>query len=444
MDGNIINILIPIETASRELTYKTFLSHHLALNGYNCYLGSKNNIFYLLKKFDNYIYLDKGYHKNVSERIYKLIKRSNGIIISLDEEGAVDYNNNSTILGRYAPELFRNVDFTFFWGIKQYETVKSHMQKKSKFLITGHPRFELLKPEYLNIYKQEVDTIKQKYNNFILINTNMSFGNNTKGDDFVRSNYIDRFKNVDQIINFDKKKLNSYKSLILNLAQKEKKIIVRPHPEEDESFYKEAFKDYENIYVIYEGSVIPWLLSSDIMIHPDCTTALEYLFIGKRPISYLPKNYPEDLATKLPIHSSICFTNEDKLIKYINNNSELNDQSEKNKYLLLEEYFSYSKPTTGLIVNQINKLFDSYNHSLQNELSFYLKISLIIKSLKNKVSINLPSKKLYKNKLKGLSYNAIKNIRRNLCESNYEFDKVKLKKLNNNVFRISYRNTKLS
>ena len=141
MDGNIINILIPIETASRELTYKTFLSHHLALNGYNCYLGSKRNISYLMKKFDNYIYLDKGYHKNVSERIYKLIKRSNGIIISLDEEGAVDYNNNSTLLGRYAPELFRNVDFTFFWGIKQYETVKSHMKKNSKFLITVHPRF---------------------------------------------------------------------------------------------------------------------------------------------------------------------------------------------------------------------------------------------------------------------------------------------------------------
>ena len=105
------------------MIYKTYLSHYLAINGHRCYLGSKSDISYLIRKLKNYIYLDKGYHKGVSEKIYNTIKDNNGTIVNLDEEGAVDFNDNSTLFGRYSPELFNHVDYVFFWGIYQYEII---------------------------------------------------------------------------------------------------------------------------------------------------------------------------------------------------------------------------------------------------------------------------------------------------------------------------------
>jgi len=96
----------------------------------------------LIKNLKGYIYLDKGYHKSVSEKIYVEVKKNNGIIVSLDEEGGVDYSDGSTLLGRYSKTLFENVDLTFLWGYKQYELVKNNMNKDSKVVVTGHPRFD--------------------------------------------------------------------------------------------------------------------------------------------------------------------------------------------------------------------------------------------------------------------------------------------------------------
>ena len=75
-----MNILLPVETASRELIYKTYLCNELATQGFDCYLGKKTDIYYIIKKLKNYIYIDKGYHKGISETIYDKIKKQNGII----------------------------------------------------------------------------------------------------------------------------------------------------------------------------------------------------------------------------------------------------------------------------------------------------------------------------------------------------------------------------
>ena len=69
------DILIPIETVSRELVYKVYLCHHLAINGFRCFLGKKFYINYLINNLSDYIYIDKGYHKGVSEIIYDNVKK---------------------------------------------------------------------------------------------------------------------------------------------------------------------------------------------------------------------------------------------------------------------------------------------------------------------------------------------------------------------------------
>lgn len=397
-------------------------------------MGNKSSIYHLIRSFRGYIYIDKGYHKDVSEELYRIIKQNDGIIISLDEEGGVDYADNSTILGRYTTALFASVDFTFFWGRKQYETVKHQIPTKAKALITGHPRFELLKPEFHYLYQDEVDAIKQRFQDFILVNTNMGFGNNIKGDDFVVANYGKRFKKIDQIIAFDKDKLKAYRSLLLELPdQLNKTIILRPHPEEDKSFYLNAFKNCDNIKVIYERSVVPWIIASDIMIHPDCTTAIESLIIGKNLISFLPEGYPKDIVTKLPLESSECFTSKSDLFRYLKDHSSFSDMPKFENYPFLEAYFNISSATTELITEQINQLKNSFPNKKQGSLT--IKTRAFLKCQTYRSIINKSnSSRLIRNKLKGFNKYEINRLHRIISAHSIPSARVKHQKISDNLF----------
>jgi surface carbohydrate biosynthesis protein len=402
-------------------------------------LGRKLHINYLINNLKGYIYIDKGYHKGVSKKLYAEIKKNNGTIINLDEEGGVDFNDGSTIRHRYTKTLFDNAYLTFMWGNQQYELVKKNMNKENKVAVTGHPRFELLKPEFHYLYEDEVNKIIIKYKDFILINTNMSFGNNIRGDKFVKAKYGSRFKKVDQIIEFDKLKLDAYQSLIQNLSyQLDKTIIIRPHPEEDHSFYLDAFNDIGNIHVVYEGSVIPWILAADFMIHPDCTTGIESLFLGKKSLSFLPEDYPEDLITFLPLEASECFTSESDIISFINNNIDSTKKVDFKKYPFAEDYFSISKPSTELIVDSFcqlrktSKKNKSHNLTLMNLL--YLKYS----SARGILGERKKSSRLGRNKLKGFDTKNINKIHKKITSYNKQMLKIGCKTINRNLFMFEH------
>ena len=428
------DILIPLETANRELIYKVYLCNHLVLKGYRCYLGRKSYINYLVKNLKEYIYIDKGYHKGVSEKIYEAVKINDGIIINLDEEGALDLSNYSVLMGRYSKTLFDNADLTFLWGNEQYELLKKNMNKKNKVFVTGHPRFELLKPKFKFLYQDEVNKIKNKYRDFILINTNMGSGNNIRGDEFVESNYKSRIKNINQIITFDKKKLEAYRSLIINLSQHfDKMIVLRPHPEEDHAFYLDAFKDIKNIIVVYDGSVVPWILAADIMIHPDCTTAIEALFTGKKSISYLPYNYPKDLVIPLALEASECFTSESKLISFLKDKIHSLENVDLENYPFADENFSISEETTNLIVNEINQLKNIQSRQIDKKLTIKKRAYLLYMYIRSKQKI-FNSNKLIENKLKGFNSNNVRALNKTIIKHNNQFSAVKCRTINNNLY----------
>ncbi len=403
--------------------------------GFNCYLGSKSNIYHLAKYLKNYIYLDKGYHADVSESLYKVINNNNGIIVNLDEEGAVDFSDHSTLKERYAPQLFENIHTAFLWGIKQYELIKNNTRAAEKTIITGHPRFQLLKPEFHYLYNQDVKKINQIYGKFILVNTNMGFGNNVKGDNFVIENYGNRFKNIKNIVSFDKVKVNAFIELIKTLSSSiNTKIILRPHPEEDLNYYLNAFKDIDSIKVIYRGSVVPWLLAAEQIIHPDCTTAIESSFLGKLPISYMPENYPEDIVTKIPLDVSIRFNRVSQVLEYLTNKQEYPE--DKNRRLqVLEDYFSQNKSSTDLIVDKLKEIrINNTGEAAQKNLwqqFILLRFKEAYHSLRRSNDHNFVRKKL-----QGFDLKNIKRIQK-VSSKNLGLNISKLKKYNKNLYMFS-------
>ena len=404
----------------------------MAHEGFVCYLGSKSNIYHLTKHLKNYIYLDKGYHAGVSEQLYMQIQRNDGIVVNLDEEGAVDFSDNSTLKGRYASQLFDYANTVFLWGIKQYELIKKQTGKTENIIITGHPRFELLKPRFHYLYNQDVKKIIQKYGKFILVNTNMSFGNNIKGDDFVINNYGNRFKNIKKIVKFDKVKINAFVELIIELSKKmHKTIILRPHPEEAHNYYKDVFKGIDNVRVVYSGSVVPWLLAADEVIHPDCTTAIESSFLGKLPISYMPEDHPKDIVTKIPLEVSIKFSNAPQVVDYLINKKKYSNDENK-RHQVLDDYFSYNKPATQLIINKLKEIrISNTSETIQKNIwkqIILLKLKESYNSLKRNNDLDFVRKKL-----QGFDHENIKKIQNILLE-NAISTKTTLKKYNKCLF----------
>ncbi len=418
----------------RELLYKVYICHTLALRGFQCYLGRKSNINYLTRKMKGYIYIDKGYHKGVSEQIHRAIKENGGTIISLDEEGVVDYADNSTLLGRYSPAMFDSVDFTFFWGRKQYETVQKQIPKQAKFLITGHPRFDLLKPANHYLYEDAVNNLKDQHGDFILINTNMGSGNNLRGDDFVINNYGERVKTIRDIIAFDKLKRQVYVELIKEIINETgKSVILRPHPEEDVNWYQRAFNGLNKVKVVFEGSVLPWLLASEVMIHPDCTTAIESVLLGKKPISFLPLNSPDGLITKLPLKVSEAFNDSRKLIKYLKNREFDIKQPDLDKYPFLEDYFAYSKNSIQLIVDQIDHFRTNLKKVRTNSLTvkdhLYLQYLAFRRGLIKNKSADLTRKKL-----KGFNEDEVYKIRNILMDNEIALKDIRTKRVTDSLY----------
>lgn len=427
-------VLIPIETANRELLYKLYLANLLTLNGFECYLGNKININFLLSVFKSYIYLDKGYHKGVSDTLYRTIKNNNGIIVNLDEEGGVDYSDNRTLLTRYTNELFSNAEISFLWGKHQFDLLKNRFGKMNRVFVSGHPRFELLKLEYQSLYSDEVEILKSRYKKFILINTNFGFGNNIKGDKFVELNYGSRYNNIKDIIRFDKYKQNLFISLIDKISSKlDWTIVIRPHPEEDLSLYKKYFKSNDKVTAIYKGSVIPWLLASEVMIHPDCTTGIESLMLGKKSLSYLPADSPTELVTKLPLEASYRFQDEKLLINFLIN-KEYRQSVDIKRYDFVEDYFSYSCNTSSIIVNKINTLKNGKNNK-KNSVVFSYKdrIRLLYKSIKMNLNFTR-SGKLLRNKISGLNYDSIQRHHQNLEKIDKRFRDIEYLSLSKGLY----------
>ncbi|RMZ49848.1 hypothetical protein EB822_10725 [Flavobacteriaceae bacterium PRS1] len=427
-----MNILIPVETSSRELLYKTYLAHLLAMQGFDCFVGSKSRINVLMHRFKNYIYFDKGYHKGKSEGIYKIVKSRNGFIISLDEEGAVDYSDNRTLLKRYSRQLFDLVDIVFLWGEKQKEIINPTDIMNSKIIVSGHPRFELLKPEFQVFYNEEAKCFKKKYGKFILINTNMGFGNNIKGNEFVREGYGKWYNQIDEIIDYDKIKLDAYITFIKQLSESYNgNIIIRPHPEEDASIYDKQLDNLKNVIVINKGSVVPWIIASELMIHPDCTTSIESFFLGKKPISFLPKSNNTSHITKLPLIISSCINDFKDFEHTLNNNT-----VDTNNLKVINEYFSYDKDSSNIIANEICNYASKLQKLPYLPMTLSDRIYLNMKGLSRKLNMK-KSKHLSISKLSGFTKVEVLRISNRFIEYNNKFRCVKISTIADKLFCFS-------
>ena len=231
------------------------------------------------------------------------------------------------------------------------------------------------------------------------------------GKEEIIKKYSTRVTRLEGAIKYQQKQIELFLEMVEFLATKiNYNIIIRPHPEESLEIYKYLEKKYNNVIVIFEGEVIPWLIACKRMIHHDCTTSIEYAMMGKVPISYAAYLDPT-YSTQVPLEISKKIEKKEDLLEYIIKDKK--NVLEQSKIKILDEWFCYNKNSTKIISEEICKIlkkrFDKKNTILE---SIYLYIIAMYINIKNfiKFLLLIKKSKLHLNKLKGFNYIEIKKM----------------------------------
>ena len=286
-------IILPMETAARELDAKLVMAAFLADRGAACITGSHARINAILHAFrPGDVYVSQTIVK-AKRRIFRIMKAMGLHLAAWDEEGLIWPNADYYRRRRLDPENFAILEHFFCWGEQQAEVVRQTFPEQApKLRISGNPRQDLYHPAFRPLYAGQVRAIRQELGAVILVNSNFGSVNHarrpytglkkTKEDIRALAAYS---KHEPEYIDFRYRVFRSFCELVPRMAEAfpERTIVIRPHPSENPAAWEEVATPHENVVVRYDHELIPWLLAAEVVIHNGCTTAVEAAML-ERPV----------------------------------------------------------------------------------------------------------------------------------------------------------------
>ncbi len=316
-------LFLPIETKVREYHAKLLFSLLAIEKGYSVVLGGQRSLRNAVHKFNRGIYIDKSV-ASTKKKWVKWCNRMGHVPVAWDEEGLVYFSDEVYHELRLSEEVLQQMHAFFTWGKAQADTILKKFPEQKNLVISGNPRFDLLRPEFRNFYLPEAEKLKEQYGPILLINTNFGFGNHFHGAENERQRLrrypIDSVKPdfFDGWIDMQQKTIEYFIKMVPELKEKfpNHTIVVRPHPSENHKIWEQTVKGLSGCLVTGERNVLEWILASDVLIHTNCTTAVEAFLMGVRAILYKP--YPlGEYAQTLPNGVSLEAIDLDQLIKMV-------------------------------------------------------------------------------------------------------------------------------
>ena len=298
------NLLFPVETINRELDFRLFLAAKCATANNRIFIGQHDLLYRLSKYAPGGVYIGKNlflleFPLATLER-YQTIKQRGITFIHLDDEGAIYVGGpddwRRALDARLDPTVLAADDYVCTWGDFQRDYFRSKNPRCAPNIrTTGHPRFDLCTPRYRSYFDDEVEGIRRRFGRFVLLNTNLTYGNNALGlvDTFSLRNGWDpdsaprRKRFMDAYVHTVKILLGFVSVMhTLSVELPHLNFVLRPHPLEDRSYYEHIFRAIKNVHVLHEGGVNPWLLACQAMIHDGCTTGVEGQLAGTPLVNY--------------------------------------------------------------------------------------------------------------------------------------------------------------
>ncbi|WP_457940351.1 surface carbohydrate biosynthesis protein [Mesorhizobium sp. 10J20-29] len=316
-----VSIYLPVTSQPRELDAKLLLALVARERGHKVWIGYKSAFQDRLSSLAQGVFIIHNARQD-AERVRRIRHHGHRIFV-LDEEALV--RQTDEIFIKKHPKLaFDSVSKILCWGKDNSDLWERYgIDAEGGKAIVGNPRFDLLRPEIAGFFASEIDSIKARFGDYILLNTNFPTVNNlTREGGGVRISAWAMDKRGQDLSNrFVANKqatLNAMLALIPPLAAaiSPMSLIIRPHPNEDHTPWVAMVREIPNAHVIFEGGVVPWLLAARALLHNNCTTAVEAAAAGIPTINFLPwaSDYDNRLANSF---GRACATTEEIIVALI-------------------------------------------------------------------------------------------------------------------------------
>jgi surface carbohydrate biosynthesis protein len=298
-------LLFPIDIISRELDYRLLLACETAGRGHQALIAYRELVPALARLSPGGVYVGRGHyepkHRPERVQVYRSVKKADYVAVHVDEEGAVYAGGESEwhqeLQRRLSATALSSEDWISTWGEMQRDMYREDNPGLAEHIVaTGHPRFDLAKPPWRDYLASEVDRLRARYGDFLLVNTSYGFGNHESGagpvlalkrDGRSRPGDADARERMARWLR-ERHIQADMLSLVYRLALEEPKhpIVIRPHPAEDQDVYRAVFAGLDNVHVVREGGVTPWLVAARALLHTECTTAIEATIAGTPVVTF--------------------------------------------------------------------------------------------------------------------------------------------------------------
>ncbi len=299
-------IIMPVESQVRELDAKLLLSCLLAEKGFPVVFGSRAFVHFLVEKLPRGVYMAKSM-RTLSIRMFTILRQLGHEIVAWDEEGLVRWPDEEYYRWRLSPVTLKLTNHLLAWGEDDARVLRDYPgYSGTPIHITGNPRIDLLRPELRDFYRERADRLREKFGDFLLINTNFS-----KVNHFF-THLSELKKPAAELAAGGEETFDAGKGLLkqqlfehflamlpeLCRAVPDHTVVVRPHPAENHAPWLEIAARCSNLKIINEDSVTPWLMAARLLIANGCTTMIEAAVLGTPTIAYQPvrnSRYDDDL-----------------------------------------------------------------------------------------------------------------------------------------------------
>jgi surface carbohydrate biosynthesis protein len=287
------SLYLPIEIKAREFNSKILVACEAAKRGYRVYIGRKAALDELsvspYKKKGGVYFYKSG---NLRDKL-EVVNKAYESLVVLDEEMGVAVQDIEYFY-RTRISHIESIDRYFVISEKHRRIVESlRPEMTGRVKVTGWPRVDLWRDEFVSFYCNAVAEIKSIHSDFFLFSSDFGFLN----EDRIREELINlraagsSEANVGVMEGRWRNSMREYRAFLSVLKDLDSsngcpRIIVRPHPAEDHQQWVDDLKGLKNIVPIYEGEITAWLLASMGLIHRGCTTAVQAYVSGVPSIYY--------------------------------------------------------------------------------------------------------------------------------------------------------------
>ncbi len=285
-------VILPSETRSREFDGKLLLACCLAERGHPVFVGSRIEIHNRIHTLPRGLYLAKDVRSS-SRRMFRIMDKLGFAIAAWDEEAIIVADVETFHKWRVDEENLNCIKAFFALGAKNREIMETAPgYRGTPIFETGNPRFDMLNPRLRRFFDPQVNELRARFGNFILVNSNFGGLNHVLPDYAAVRTADGGFKNMGagnpDWWAFRLEVLATFKTLLPELARAfpDRHVVLRPHPGEAHELWREAAQGLANVTVVHEGNVHPWILASAVAIHNGCTTGLESYLMDHPVISY--------------------------------------------------------------------------------------------------------------------------------------------------------------